>query len=203
MNRDHLTRRQAISLATATAAASLFPARAEAAWPNKAIRFVVPFAPGGSSEIVARATAAELAKLLGQSVFVDNKPGGAGNVAMGEVARADDQHTLILGHIGTLAVECCRIVAEEKHLQQCGETHHLRVELDLNHLRVPCSAAADFFVGGLGVFTTGIARGHSTYAPQAFKYRFQTPETPAPDGSQCSCHELFSHIPVTQLATTV
>ena len=104
MNRDHLTRRQAISLATATAAASLFPARAEAAWPNKAIRFVVPFAPGGSSEIVARATAAELAKLLGQSVFVDNKPGGAGNVAMGEVARADDQHTLILGHIGTLAV---------------------------------------------------------------------------------------------------
>ena len=104
MNRDHLTRRQTISLATATAAASLFPARAEAAWPNKAIRFVVPFAPGGSSEIVARATAAELAKLLGQSVFVDNKPGGAGNVAMGEVARADDQHTLILGHIGTLAV---------------------------------------------------------------------------------------------------
>ncbi|MBC7939725.1 MAG: tripartite tricarboxylate transporter substrate binding protein [Chitinophagaceae bacterium] len=74
------------------------------AWPSKAIRFVVPFAPGGSSEIVARSTAVEMGKLLGQSVFVDNKPGGAGNVAMGEVARADDQHTLILGHIGTLAV---------------------------------------------------------------------------------------------------
>jgi len=81
MNPDLLPRRQAISLAAAAAAASLFSARAEAAWPNKAIRFVVPFAPGGSSEIVARATAAELAKLLGQSVFVDNKPGGAGNVA--------------------------------------------------------------------------------------------------------------------------
>ena len=64
----------------------------------------MPFAPGGSSEIVARSTAAELGKLLGQSVYVDNKPGGAGNVAMAEVARADDQHTLILGHIGTLAV---------------------------------------------------------------------------------------------------
>jgi len=64
----------------------------------------VPVAPGGSSEIVARATAAELTKLLGQSMYVDNKPGGAGNVAMAEVARADDQHTLILGHIGTLAV---------------------------------------------------------------------------------------------------
>ena len=64
----------------------------------------MPFAPGGSSEIVARSTAAELTKLLGQSVYVDNKPGGAGNVAMAEVARADDQHTLMLGHIGTLAV---------------------------------------------------------------------------------------------------
>ena len=81
-----------------------FAVRAQAAWPSKPIRFVVPFAPGGSSEIVARSAAVELAKQLGQSVFVDNKPGAAGNVAMGEVARADDLHTLILGHIGTLAV---------------------------------------------------------------------------------------------------
>ncbi|MET0348207.1 MAG: tripartite tricarboxylate transporter substrate binding protein [Rhizobacter sp.] len=86
------------------AGASLPGAHAQAAWPSKAVRFVVPFAPGGSSEIVARSTAVELTKLLGQSVFVDNKPGGAGNVAMTEVARSDDQHTLILGHIGTLAV---------------------------------------------------------------------------------------------------
>jgi tripartite-type tricarboxylate transporter receptor subunit TctC len=74
------------------------------AWPNKPIRFVVPFAPGGSSEIVARSAAGELAKTLGQNVFVENKPGASGNIAMQEVARADDQHTLILGHIGTLAV---------------------------------------------------------------------------------------------------
>ena len=59
---------------------------------------------GGSSEIIARATAGELSRTLGQSVFVDNKPGASGNIAMAEVARADDQHTLILGHIGTLAV---------------------------------------------------------------------------------------------------
>jgi tripartite-type tricarboxylate transporter receptor subunit TctC len=78
--------------------------RAQPAWPSKAIRFVVPFAPGGSSEIVARTTAVEMSKVLGQSVYVENKPGGAGNVAMQEVARADDQHTVILGHIGTLAV---------------------------------------------------------------------------------------------------
>jgi len=102
-----INRRTALRIATAASAFAgglpLF-ARAQAAWPTKAIRFVVPFAPGGSSEIVARAAANELQKILGQSVYVDNKPGGAGNVAMGEVARADDQHTIILGHIGTLAV---------------------------------------------------------------------------------------------------
>ena len=89
----------------AAAALGLAPwAHAQATWPTKPIRFVVPFAPGGSSEIVARSAANELTKSLGQSVFVDNKPGASGNIAMGEVARADDQHTLILGHIGTLAV---------------------------------------------------------------------------------------------------
>ncbi|HEY6353116.1 MAG TPA: tripartite tricarboxylate transporter substrate-binding protein, partial [Burkholderiaceae bacterium] len=100
------SRRDALhSLSVLGLAAGLpWPARAAEAWPSKPIRFVVPFAPGGSSEIVARSTAVELGKLLGTSVYVDNKPGGAGNVAMSEVARADDQHTLILGHIGTLAV---------------------------------------------------------------------------------------------------
>ena len=80
------------------------PSLAETAWPTRAIRLLVPFAPGGSSEIVARTVAAELTKSLGQTVYVENKPGGAGNVAMSETARADDQHTLVLGHIGTLAV---------------------------------------------------------------------------------------------------
>ena len=87
------------------AAAGLgLPAWAQAAWPSRSVRLVVPFAPGGSSEIVARATAHELGKTLGQTVYVENKPGASGNIAMAEVARADDQHTLVLGHIGTLAV---------------------------------------------------------------------------------------------------
>ena len=73
-------------------------------WPSKPLRLVVPFAPGGSSEIVARALAGEMSKTMGQNVFVDNKPGGAGNIAMQEVANSSDEHTLILGHIGTLAV---------------------------------------------------------------------------------------------------
>lgn len=85
-------------------AAALPSLHAQTTWPSKSLRFVVPFAPGGSSEIIARSTAAELSKTLGQSVYVENKPGAAGNIAMSEVARAEDQHTVILGHIGTLAV---------------------------------------------------------------------------------------------------
>ena len=105
MDRPHPTRRSALRFSAAACVATALPFAARAqSWPAKPVRFVVPFAPGGSSEIVARAAAAELTKSLGQSVYVDNKPGGAGNVAMGEVARAEDQHTLILGHIGTLAV---------------------------------------------------------------------------------------------------
>jgi tripartite-type tricarboxylate transporter receptor subunit TctC len=105
MTAPALSRRALLqALAAGGATASMPAVRGQTPWPSKPIRFVVPFAPGGSSEIVARASAAELSKLLGQSVFVDNKPGAAGNVAMQEVAISTDQHTLILGHIGTLAV---------------------------------------------------------------------------------------------------
>ena len=99
------SRRSFIGAGAGAALAGMLPrAQAATGWPTRAVRFVVPFAPGGSSEIIARSTAGELTKTLGQSVFVDNKPGASGNIAMAEVARADDQHTLILGHIGTLAV---------------------------------------------------------------------------------------------------
>lgn len=104
MTTSTLHRRSLLLAATGAAAAAFAPALRAQTWPSRPIRFVVPFAPGGSSEIVARSTAGELSRLLGQSVFVDNKPGGSGNIAMSEVARADDQHTVILGHIGTLAV---------------------------------------------------------------------------------------------------
>jgi len=95
-----ITRRTALS---ALLAGTSLPTWANT-WPYKPLRLVVPFAPGGSSEIVARAVAGEMAKTIGQNVFVDNKPGGAGNIAMQEVAASTDEHTLILGHIGTLAV---------------------------------------------------------------------------------------------------
>ena len=74
-------------------------------FPSKPVRLVVPFAPGGSSSIVARAVAAEMEKGLGQPIVIDNKPGGGGNVAMVEVAHAEpDGYTLIIGHVGSLAM---------------------------------------------------------------------------------------------------
>lgn len=80
-------------------------AAAAQSYPTKPIRLVVPFAPGGSSSIVARSFAAEMEKGLGQPMVIENKGGGGGNVAMQEVARADpDGYTLIIGHVGSLAM---------------------------------------------------------------------------------------------------
>ena len=105
MKQLNLTRRKLLSSSIGLGAGLTLPsAFSQATWPVKPIRLVVPFATGGSSEIVARAAAAELAKTIGQNVFVDNKPGASGNIAMQEVAGSTDEHTLILGHIGTLAV---------------------------------------------------------------------------------------------------
>ena len=102
MQKAHLMIKRTLAFTLLTLTAAIAHAQA---WPTKPIRFVVPFAPGGTSEIVARAVAQELSLTLGQSVFVENKPGGAGVIAMTEALKAEpDGHTLILGHVGTLAV---------------------------------------------------------------------------------------------------
>ena len=97
-----LYRPRAVCALLAFAATSAF---AQAPWPSKPIRLVVPFAPGGSSEIIARSLASQLATTLGQPVYVENKPGASGNIAMEDVKRAPaDGYTMILGHVGVLAV---------------------------------------------------------------------------------------------------
>ena len=70
---DPLISRRAWLAACAAPALAVAPLRgfAQASWPSKPLRLVVPFAPGGSSEIVARAVAGEMAKTIGQNVFVD------------------------------------------------------------------------------------------------------------------------------------
>ncbi|TMH39711.1 MAG: tripartite tricarboxylate transporter substrate binding protein [Betaproteobacteria bacterium] len=85
--------------------AAVAGAAAAQSYPTKPIRLVVPFAPGGSSSIVARSFAAEMSKALGQEMYIENKGGGGGNVAMADVAHAEpDGYTLIIGHVGSLAM---------------------------------------------------------------------------------------------------
>ena len=68
-----------------------------AAWPEKTIRIVVPFAAGGGNDLIARTIAPKLAALLGQAVIVDNRPGAAGNIGSAEVARAvPDGYNLLM-----------------------------------------------------------------------------------------------------------
>ncbi len=85
-------------LALAHAAAAL----AAEAFPARPLRFIVPYPPGGSVDIVARTVAEKLGERLGQSVVIDNRGGANGNIGTEVVARAlPDGHTMLMGNVGT------------------------------------------------------------------------------------------------------
>ena len=93
--------------AGAAALVALLPhtAAAQAAWPAKPVRIVVPFAAGGTTDILARALAPELGKAFGQSFFVENRPGAGGNIGADIVAKAPpDGYTLLMGTVGTQSI---------------------------------------------------------------------------------------------------
>jgi len=99
------TRRRLLVSTAALLAGAGGWAHGQPAWPARAVHLVVPFTPGGSTDILARAIAQKLQEALGQPFVIDNKAGAGGSIGATEVARATpDGYTLLMGHIGTLAV---------------------------------------------------------------------------------------------------
>lgn len=92
----------------AAGGAALFAARgagAQEAWPSRPIRVVVPFAPGGIVDVLARLLSERMTRGLGQPLVVETRPGAGGNIGTALVARArGDAHTLLVGSMGPLAV---------------------------------------------------------------------------------------------------
>jgi tripartite-type tricarboxylate transporter receptor subunit TctC len=108
MTRHATTRRDA--LAAAVAAASLVLPRHSAAqdagaFPNRPLRMVVPYPPGGASDVIARLLSPPMGETLGQPVVIENRPGGNGRIACELVARAPaDGYTLLMGNAGPNAL---------------------------------------------------------------------------------------------------
>ena len=92
-------------LTAALGASPLLSMAADAPYPNQAIHMVVPFTPGGSTDILGRVIGQKLSVLWGQPVIIDNVPGAGGSIGADRIAKAKpDGYNLLMGHIGTLAV---------------------------------------------------------------------------------------------------
>ena len=95
----------AFALAANTAISPQASAQSASAYPTKPVRFVVPFAPGGTADFLARLLGEKLTQRLHQTFVIDNRPGAAGNIGMDIVARAPaDGHTIVIAMVGSWAM---------------------------------------------------------------------------------------------------
>nr|WP_314073247.1 tripartite tricarboxylate transporter substrate binding protein [uncultured Roseococcus sp.] len=92
-----MKRRSALALLATPVLAAPALAQAQAAWPQRPIRIMVPFPPGGSNDVIARPLAERMQQRLGQPVVIENRPGAGGSIGAGQVAQsAPDGHTLMI-----------------------------------------------------------------------------------------------------------
>lgn len=102
MTIDRNRRHALATLATLAMAVASPAVLAQTNWPTKPVRLVVPFAPGGTTDILARAIAPELSKAFGQQFVIDNRAGAGGNIGAEAVAKSPgDGYTLLMGTVGT------------------------------------------------------------------------------------------------------
>jgi tripartite-type tricarboxylate transporter receptor subunit TctC len=105
MKRALWARALLVTVSAACVALSGLAARAQDKYPTKPVKILVPYAPGGATDIVARIIGEQLRQILGQSFVVENKPGAFGILAIEEMARAKpDGYTLLVGNVSTNAI---------------------------------------------------------------------------------------------------
>src|SRR3954471_114251 len=103
--KDRRDRLIGVALAVVMAVGVAAPVAAQAPWPQRPVKIVVPYAPGGNSDVVARIAGQYMTEKLGANVVVENKAGAGGLVGSDAVAKAaPDGYTLLLGAIGPLTI---------------------------------------------------------------------------------------------------
>jgi tripartite-type tricarboxylate transporter receptor subunit TctC len=147
---DTLDRRQLLAGVAAAGAAGLIGtgAGAQAAWPNKGMTMIVPFTPGGSTDILARLSGQKFTEAWSQSVTVENRPGAGGSVGSVQIARAPaDGYTIGMGHIGTLSVNPSLYsglqydpIKSFEHLGMLAKVHNIMVV----HPSIPAKNLMEF-----------------------------------------------------------
>lgn len=161
-----LSRRQGLAAGAALLAAG--KARAQAAWPDRPIRVIVPFAAGGNADVIARVLQPRLQEKLGQPVVVENRPGAGGSVGAEAVARArPDGYTLLIGSNGPLSVN--PVVQARLPYDAAKDFAPIAMAMQVPHCLVaqpnaPWRSVADVVAAsraapgeGIGIGTAGVA----------------------------------------------
>ncbi|NIY94809.1 tripartite tricarboxylate transporter substrate binding protein [Salipiger sp. HF18] len=100
-----ITRRALMLAGTAAFGLSAAPALAQDGWPQQPVNIIVPYPPGGNTDLIARTLAEPLSEVLGQPVVIENRGGAGGTVGVGEASRAaPDGYTLVVGDIATMGI---------------------------------------------------------------------------------------------------